>query len=57
MRELQPEIRVLFMSGYTEGAITEHGILSADVALLDKPFTNDVLKRTVRQALDRARSD
>ncbi len=53
MRELQPETRVLFMSGYTEGAISEHGLLADDVSLLDKPFTNDVLKRAVRRALDR----
>lgn len=48
-----PEIRVLFMSGYTDGAISYHGVLGAGVVLLEKPFTGDKLARAVRAALDR----
>jgi signal transduction histidine kinase len=52
---LRPEIRVLFMSGYTKGAISRHGLLGEEVLLLEKPFTGDKLARAVREALDRPR--
>ena len=46
-------IRVVYMSGYTSGAISQHGVLADGVVLLEKPFTGDKLARAVRQALDR----
>jgi CheY-like chemotaxis protein len=46
---LRPEIRVLYMSGYSEGAHQE-GVLGD--ALLEKPFAPDALARAVRRALD-----
>jgi PAS domain S-box-containing protein len=49
----RPEIRVLYMSGYTDGAILQHGVLREGVMLLEKPFTGDKLARAVREALDR----
>jgi two-component system cell cycle sensor histidine kinase/response regulator CckA len=49
---LRPEIRVLYMSGYTDGAISQHGVLGEGVMLLEKPFTGDKLARAVREALD-----
>lgn len=48
-RELRPEAAVIFMSGYADGALNEVG---ADVAVLQKPFTNDTLLARVREALD-----
>jgi len=53
VRVLRPGIRVVYMSGYTEGAISRSGILADGVALLEKPFTSDRLIRAVREALDR----
>ncbi len=48
---LRPDIKVLYMSGYTDEAIVRHGVLEAGIALLQKPFTPDVLKRKVLEAL------
>src|SRR5436309_3568194 len=50
--DIQPGIRVLYMSGYTDGVIAHHGVLDAGVAYLQKPFTADFLARKVREVLD-----
>ena len=52
MALLYPDTKVLFMSGYTEHAITAHGVLEAGAFLLQKPFTRDALTRKVREVLD-----
>jgi CheY-like chemotaxis protein len=48
----RPEMRVLFMSGYANPAVVEHGVLGPDCGFLDKPFTRDALVRKVRTLLD-----
>lgn len=49
---LHPDIKILYMSGYPRDTITAHGILSANVDLLSKPFSLDEFLRVVRQVLD-----
>jgi len=53
VRELHPESRVLYMSGYTDETISHHGILEQGAELVPKPFTEAVLVTAVRKVLDR----
>ncbi len=48
----QPQMRVIFMSGYGEDVIAHHGVLDQGITLLSKPFDLDSLIRQVRSALD-----
>jgi PAS domain S-box-containing protein len=48
----RPSLRVLYMSGYTDDAIARHGVLEPGTLLLSKPFTEELLTRRVREALD-----
>ncbi len=49
---LQPAAKVLFMSGYTNDAVVNHGILDGDTWFIQKPFTLESLVRRVREVLD-----
>jgi two-component system NtrC family sensor kinase len=48
----RPDLKVLYATGYTRDAIIHEGRLDADVELLNKPFTHDLLTRKVRQILE-----
>jgi len=48
----RPEMKVLYVSGYTDSFIAGHGVLAEGTHLLHKPFTEEVLVRRVRDLLD-----
>jgi DNA-binding NtrC family response regulator len=50
--EMEPGIKVLYMSGYAENVITHHGVLDEQVAFIQKPFSIHELLATVREVLD-----
>jgi CheY-like chemotaxis protein len=47
-------LRVIYMSGYTDDAIVRHGVLEPGLSFLQKPFSRDRLLRRVREVLDAA---
>ncbi len=49
---IRPEIKVLYMSGYTDNAITHNGILEEGIKYIQKPFTVGALAGKVREVLD-----
>jgi CheY-like chemotaxis protein len=52
LRARQPSLKVLFMSGYTERAITVDGTMPPGTGFVEKPFTVDQLIRRLRKILD-----
>jgi two-component system cell cycle sensor histidine kinase/response regulator CckA len=52
LRAARPETKVLYTSGYADDEIAQHGLVGADGAFLEKPFTRDDLIRKVREILD-----
>ncbi|MCG8556482.1 MAG: response regulator [Proteobacteria bacterium] len=53
---LHPEMQVIYMSGYTDGAIVQQGVLEEGTAYVQKPFSPHSLLSSVREVLDRART-
>ncbi len=51
VQAVRPDIRVLYMSGYTDQAVVHHGILESDAVLLQKPFTLNALALKLREIL------
>ncbi len=52
MTAQRPEIKVLFVSGYTEDIIGHHGQLDQKTNFLEKPFSHETLSAKVRSVLD-----
>jgi DNA-binding NtrC family response regulator len=50
-RELRPGMRVLYMSGYSGTAVAQHGVLTGEAHLIEKPFNGAALTRRVREVL------
>ncbi len=51
-RQLLPNLKVLYTTGYTRNAVVHNGVLDAGVELIGKPFTLDDLAARVRELLD-----
>ena len=54
VKQMRPDIGVLFMSGYTNDVALRHGISNADVSFIQKPFSSTELTHKLREALARA---
>jgi CheY-like chemotaxis protein len=52
LRRTWPDLKIVFMSGYTEQAVENRGVFEAEAEFLQKPFTIDSLLRKVRAVLD-----
>jgi signal transduction histidine kinase/DNA-binding response OmpR family regulator len=52
LHTLCPEMKVLYMSGYTDDVILHHGVLEAGTPFIQKPFSAETLPRKVREVLD-----
>ena len=48
---IRPNVPVVYMSGYPASVIIRHGVLPEEVHFIQKPFTKDVLDRTIKEAL------
>jgi signal transduction histidine kinase/FixJ family two-component response regulator len=56
-REIRPDLRVLYMSGFTDETLTQHGLSSLEPDLLAKPFSSSTVLARVRQRLDHPAAD
>jgi two-component system cell cycle sensor histidine kinase/response regulator CckA len=52
LREMNPRLKILFMSGYTDDMLAGHGVLGGETQLVQKPFTAEALGRKLRDVLD-----
>ncbi|MGC4081426.1 MAG: response regulator [Vicinamibacterales bacterium] len=54
VQAIRPNIRTIYMSGYTDDSVVQQVVLQADAFYIQKPFDAETLGRTLRQALEAA---
>jgi hypothetical protein len=54
-QQLRPDLKVLFMTGYSRNAIVHQGRLDRGVEVIQKPIAQDALAARVRELIDRPR--
>jgi signal transduction histidine kinase/ActR/RegA family two-component response regulator len=52
LQPLYPDLKVIYMSGYTENVIAQHGVLDEGMFFIQKPFSVKILSDTVRKVLE-----
>ena len=52
LHTMRPQLKVLYMSGYTDDAIVRHGLLEESLNFIQKPFDSASVARKVREVLD-----
>uniref|UniRef100_A0A832EJ33 histidine kinase n=1 Tax=Desulfacinum infernum TaxID=35837 RepID=A0A832EJ33_9BACT len=57
LQRTRPDLKVLYMSGYTDNAIVHYGILDPGTPFIQKPFTRDALGMKIRELLDTDRAE
>ena len=51
-RTTRPDLKVLFVTGYAESAVLNHGDLDRGMAIVTKPFSSDIFARRVKEMID-----
>ena len=54
LKTRRPDLKILYMSGYTSNAIVHHGVLDEGITFLEKPFTPASVSAKIRELLDGA---
>lgn len=57
IEKIRPNIRVLYMSGYTADVIAHHGVLHENVHFVEKPFTAETLAKKIKEVLEADNSE
>ncbi len=53
VRQLYPRMKIILMSGYTDDAVVERGVLTTDLPFLPKPFSSKTFLKTVYEVMDK----
>jgi len=51
LSQLRPDMKILYVSGYSDNEIGDHGLLDPHYELLQKPFTPQTLARKIREVI------
>ena len=54
LTQRHPGLKVLYMSGYSDEDIAQHGVFEAGIPFIKKPFTPSLLTQKLREVLDRS---